>query len=245
MSQTYYTLLTTVGAAAWVNAQVGGAVVPIGYLAIGDGNGAAVVPVETMLTLVHEVHRLPITSVTADVENPNWLIFEAVIPAEIGGWTIREIGLIGGAANDKLLAVGNFPTTYKPVLAEGAAKDLVIRMIVQVSNAAVVQLTVDPAVVVATNQAIVNAVAAHEAKANPHAQYIPLAQKAAANGVAPLGADGLVPIANLPPAIATDAELAASLAAHVAPETNPHPQYVTATDLDGHGRARRHYFANL
>lgn len=243
MSQTYYTLLTTVGAAAWVNAQVGGAVVPIGYLAIGDGNGAAVVPVETMLTLVHEVHRLPITSVSADVENPNWLIFEAVIPAEIGGWTIREIGLIGGAANDKLLAVGNFPTTYKPVLAEGAAKDLVIRMIVQVSNAAVVQLTVDPSVVVATNQAISNAVAAHEAKANPHAQYIHLSQKGANGGVAPL-VDGLVPIEHLPPAIATDTELAASLSAHVNPANDPHQQYLNAARMALIGRARGYYFAN-
>lgn len=232
MSQTFYTLLTNIGAAEWVNAEVGGTHVPVTHLALGDGNGNPVVPTEAMTALVNEVHRVPITSVTADAENPNWLIFEAVIPAAIGGWTIREIGLIGGnGGGNKLLDIGNFPATYKPVLAEGAVKDMVIRMITQVSNASVVQLTIDPSVVVATNQAIVNAVAAHEAKADPHAQYIKTSQRGIANGVAPLGVDNLVPLANLPPAIATDAELAASLAAHVDPLTDPHPQYITAAEL--------------
>lgn len=245
MSQTYYTLLTKIGAAEWVNAEIGGTSVPVTHLALGDGNGNMVIPTEDFTTLTHEVHRVPITSATPDAENPNWLIFEAVIPASIGGWTIREIGLIGGnGAGSKLLAVGNFPTTYKPVLAEGAAKDLVIRLVVQVSNAGVVQLTIDPSVVVATNQAISNAVAAHEAKADPHAQYIKTSQRGVANGVAPLGADNLVPLANLPPAIATDAELAASLAAHVDPVTDPHPQYITAAELVAAlaGRRGRTYF---
>lgn len=233
MSQTFYTLLTAIGAAEWVNAEVGGTHVPVTHLALTDGGGADVVPTEAMTVLANEVHRVPITSVTADVENPNWLVFEAVIPAAVGGWTIRGIGLIGGSgAGNKLLAVGNFPTTYKPVLAEGAAKDMVIRLVVQVSNASVVQLTIDPSVVVATNQAIVNAVAAHEAKADPHSQYMKTSQRGAAGGVAPLGNDNLVPLANLPPAIATDAELAASLSAHVDPGTDPHPQYLTQSDLD-------------
>lgn len=249
MSQNFYTLLTKIGAAEWVNAEVGNTHVPVGYIAVGDGNGNPVTPNEDMTALVNEVHRLPITSVTAHPQNPAWLVFECVIPAAVGGWTIREIGLIGGSGNNKLLAVGNFPTTYKPLLPEGAVKDLTLRIIVQVANASVVQLTIDPSVVVATNQAIINAVAAHEARADPHpGQYIKTSQRGAANGVAPLGADNLVPLANLPPAIATDAELAASLAAHVDPQAHPHQQYITADDLAAalrDGRARRHYFANL
>lgn len=245
MSQTYYTLLTQIGAAEWANAQVANISLPITHLAVGDGNGNPVVPAESMSALTREVHRVAISSVAADVENPNWLIFEAVLPAAIGGWTIREIGLIGGTgAGNKLLAVGNFPATYKPVLAEGAAKDLVIRMFVEVSNASIVTLNINPAVVVATVQAINNAVAAHEAKADPHGQYIKTSQRGVANGVTPLGADNLVPLAHLPPAIATDAELAASLAAHVDPLTDPHPQYITADELAAAlaGRRGRSYF---
>ena len=165
----FYTLLTAIGAADFINAQAGGTTVPFTHLALGDGNGAAVIPLESMTALVHEVHRVPISSVTADVENPSWLVIEAVVPTTVGGWTVRGIGLIGGGgAGNKLLAIGNFPDTYKPLLAEGSGRDLVVRMIVQVGNASVVQLTVDPSVAVATNQSIANAVAAHEAKADPH-----------------------------------------------------------------------------
>ncbi len=169
-TQTYYTLLTAVGAAEWTNAQVFGQHVPITHLAVGDGAGNPVIPTESMTALVHEVHRVPISSITVDTENPNWLVIEAVIPATVGGWTVREIGLIGGAepSPGKLLAIGNFPATYKPVLAEGAAKDLAIRFVVQVSNAAVVQLTVDPSVVVATRQTVENAIQAHRTESDPH-----------------------------------------------------------------------------
>lgn len=172
-AQNYYTLLTATGAAEWVLAQAIESTVPLTHIALGDGNDNPVVPAEAMTALVREVQRLPITSITVDAANPNWLIVEAVVPAEIGGWTVREIGLIGGrGAGNKLLAVGNFPATYKPLLAEGAAKDLVIRLIVQVSNAGAVTLTVDPAVVLATRQTVINAIAAHEAKPDPHPQYV-------------------------------------------------------------------------
>lgn len=169
----FYTLLTAIGAADFINAQAGGTTVPFTHLALGDGNGAAVMPLESMTALVHEVHRVPISSVTADAGNPNWLVIEAVVPTTVGGWTVREIGLIGGGgAGNKLLAIGNFPDTYKPLLVEGSGRDLVVRMIVQVGNASVVQLTIDPSVALATNQSIANAVAAHEAKADPHPVYL-------------------------------------------------------------------------
>jgi phage-related tail fiber protein len=225
----FYTILTNIGAAALANAQAGNTVLELTHIALGDGNGVPVNPIQTAIALAREVHRVPITSITQDITNPNWLRVEAVVISTIGGWTIREIGLIGG--EDKLIAIGNFPETYKPVVeTENASRDLTIRMVIEVSSAAVVSLTVDPSVAVATNQAIVNAVAAHVAAVDPHPQYMKAAQRGAANGVAPLGADNLVPLANLPPAIATDAELAASLSAHVDPLTDPHPQYMTSLE---------------
>jgi phage-related tail fiber protein len=237
----FYTILTNIGAAAIANAQASNTSVALTHIALGDGNGAPVLPTQAATTLTHEVHRVPITSITQDITNPNWLRIEAVVISTVGGWTIREIGLIGGA--DKLIAVGNFPETYKPVVeTENASRDLTIRMVIEVSSAAVVSLTVDPSVAVATNQAIVNAVAAHVAAVDPHPQYIKTAQRGAANGVAPLGADNLVPLANLPPAIATDAELAASLAAHVDPLADPHTQYATTAELEAATDPAKNYF---
>ena len=165
----FYTLLTAQGAAILTNAYVAGTSVSFTHLALGDGNGLPVIPTEGMTTLVHEVHRVPLSAINVDANNPNWLVAEAVLPTTIGGWTIREVGLLDTAGH--LIAVGNFPDTYKPLLAEGSGRDLLIRLIVETSNAAQVTLTVDPSVVLATNQAIVNAVAAHEAKADPHPQY--------------------------------------------------------------------------
>ena len=94
----YYTLLTALGAAEWSNAQALGKTIALTHLALGDGNGAATTPTEAMTALVREVHRVTISSLSTDPQNPNWLVIEAVIPADIGGFTVREIGLIGGSA---------------------------------------------------------------------------------------------------------------------------------------------------
>jgi phage-related tail fiber protein len=230
MTQTYYGFLTDIGLAEFANAEVSGLPLPFTHIAIGDGNGSPVTPNQAMTALVHEVHRLPITSITDDPENPGLLKFECVLLPTVGGWTIRELGLIGGnGGGNKLLAVSNFPATPKPVLAEGAGADMIIRMNLIVSNTAIVQLIMDPSVVVATNQAIANAVAAHEAKANPHPQYILESERGATNGVAEL-VGGVLKSSQIPASLATDAELSAAMAAHLA-APDPHPQYATDADL--------------
>ncbi|MBS1186674.1 MAG: Phage-related tail fiber protein-like protein [Burkholderiaceae bacterium] len=228
----YYTILTAIGSEEFAYAEANQTKIPFTHLVLGDGNGAAVTPDDSMTALTNEVYRIAITRLAVDSENPKWMIIEAAIPADVGGWTVREIGLIGGHNGGTLLAVGNFPETYKPLPNEGSARDLVVRMIVQVSNASVAQLVIDPSVALASAQFVNHAITAHEAKADPHPQYIEVAEKAAASGVAPLDENRRVPLEHLPPAIATDEELAASLYAHVDPATDPHPQYLTKTRGD-------------
>ena len=104
-TQTYYTLLTAVGAAALTNSLAAGTTVALTHLALGDGAGNPVTPTEAATALMREVHRVPITSVTADPENPSWLVIEAVVPSTVGGWTVRELGLI--AAGNALIAIGH------------------------------------------------------------------------------------------------------------------------------------------
>lgn len=173
----FYTLLTVSGAAEFIAAQAsdGNLKVPFTHLALGDGNGLPVEPKESMTGLVNEVHRVPITSITQDPENPNYLILEAVVPTNEGGWTVREVSAVGGRAGGLHLAVGNFPDTYKPKLIQGSARDMRVRMIIQVGNAAVVSFAIDPSVAVATNQAIINAMNQHLLQVNPHPQYAMLA----------------------------------------------------------------------
>lgn len=146
----FYTLLTNIGAALHANAQVQQTTVAWSHFALGDGNGAAVVPAQAQTGLRREVHRLGITSIETHPDNPNWIVVEAVVPSDVGGWTVRESAIYGGPGGNTCIAVGNYPETYKPVLAEGAGREMVMRMIVEISSVATVKLLIDPAVAIAS-----------------------------------------------------------------------------------------------
>ncbi|MDH0200811.1 phage tail protein [Comamonas aquatica] len=155
----FYTILTNIGAALHANAQVQQTTVAWTHMALGDGNGNPVVPQQTQAGLVREVHRLPITSLEQHPDNPNWIVVEAVVPSDVGGWTVRETALYGGAGGGSCIAVGNYPATYKPVLAEGAAREMVMRMVIEVSSVATVKLVIDPAVAIASRKWVESLVA--------------------------------------------------------------------------------------
>lgn len=155
----FYTLLTNIGAALHANAQVQQTTVTWSHFALGDGNGAAVVPTQTQTGLRREVHRLSITSIETHPDNPNWIVVEAVVPSDVGGWTVRESAIYGGPGGNTCIAVGNYPETYKPVLAEGAGREMVMRMIVEISSVATVKLLIDPAVAIASRQWVQSLVA--------------------------------------------------------------------------------------
>lgn len=144
----FFMILTTTGKQKEAAAKAGGPPLVFAQMALGDGGGAAVVPVENRAALIGEVDRGPLSSLGVDPLNPNWAVAERVIPPEVGGWTVREIGLID--ADGDLVAYGNFPESYKPILAEGSGKELIIRAIIEVSNAESVVLQIDPSVVMAT-----------------------------------------------------------------------------------------------
>lgn len=146
----YYTLVTTVGHAKMANAIALGSAVSLTHMALGDGNGAAVTPTETMTALTREVYRAPLNTLSVDPAQPGWLIAEMVVPADVGGWTVREAALI--ASDGTVFAVANFPETYKPVIVEGSTRELVVRITVEVTNVNSVQLVIDPTIVLATRQ---------------------------------------------------------------------------------------------
>lgn len=168
---TYFTLPTNAGLSELAAAQLAGQTVPFTHIALGDGNGAAVVPDATQNALVHEVCRVDISSISADPAHPSWLIFEAVVPEDVGGWTAREVALIGGRVPGLVMAVGNYPATEKTLLADGAGRALVVRMVVAYVNAAAVNLSINPQAY-ATEQSVLQAVASHEDRTDPHPQYL-------------------------------------------------------------------------
>jgi phage-related tail fiber protein len=145
---TYYTVVTDIGRALETNAQSLGDGVTLTHMAIGDGGGADVTPDPAASALVNEVHRVALHRIYVHETEPTWLVIEAIVPADVGGWTVREVGVI--AAGGLLYAHGNFPATVKPVLADGSSKDLIIRVVVERTAQSAVTLMVDPAVILAS-----------------------------------------------------------------------------------------------
>ena len=160
----YYTLLTTIGAARLANAHATRTPVNFAQIAVGD---AEYDPAEGQAALVNEVWRGAINDMRVHADNPNWFVIETVIPEDVGGWFVREVGLFDDAGN--LIAVGKYPSTYKPVLASGSARDILIRMILEVGNTADVNLSIDPSIVLATRNHVAMALAEHAADPDAHA----------------------------------------------------------------------------
>ena len=146
----FYTILTDIGKAKIANATALGNVVSLKDIAVGDGGGVTVQPATTDTTLVREVWRAALNNISIDSNNTNWIVAEGYIPSTDGDFTVREVGLFD--ADGDMIAVGNYPDTYKPTLASGSAKDLYIKVIIEVSDAGVVELKIDPSVVLATRK---------------------------------------------------------------------------------------------
>jgi len=166
----FYTILTDVGQAKLANAIAMGQTIDITELAVGDGNGALPVPETSRTALVNEVRRAPINLSEVDDQNPNWVVVEQVLPPDVGGWTIREIGVYD--IDGDLIGYGNYPETYKPVLAEGSSRTQTIRFVMEVSDTQAITLKVDPSVVLATRGYADSLMDDHQASADPHSQYI-------------------------------------------------------------------------
>ncbi|HBF2808005.1 TPA: phage tail protein [Clostridioides difficile] len=149
MAQTqYYTLLTEIGKAAIANATALGTRVDFAKIKVGDGGGSAYIPTETQTTLKNVVWESTLEHVQADEKNPNWVVIQKTITGETGSFTIREVGVFD--SKDQLLAVSSYPETYKPAPDSGTVKEILIKIILAVSNTASINLKIDPTVVLAT-----------------------------------------------------------------------------------------------
>ncbi|AXK55937.1 phage tail protein [Pseudomonas protegens] len=152
----FFAILTAVGEAKQANATALGTPWTFKEMAVGDANGTDPIPNRAQTKLVNEWRRAPVNQVRTDPANPNVIITEQVIPPDVGGRWIREIGLFD--ADGDLVAVANCAPSFKPLLAQGTGKTQVIRMNFIVANTAQIVLKIDPAVVLATREYVDNAV---------------------------------------------------------------------------------------
>ncbi|CAC9690950.1 Uncharacterised protein [Pseudomonas putida] len=146
----FYAILTNVGAAKQANADALGIAWKITQMGVGDANDTEPTPNASQISLINEWRRAPLNQLKIDDKDSSIIVAEQVIPAEVGGRWIREIGLYD--ADGDLVAVANCPPTYKPLLNQGSGRTQVVRMNLVVSSSSNVQLKIDPSVVLATRE---------------------------------------------------------------------------------------------
>ncbi|EBZ6541499.1 phage tail protein [Salmonella enterica] len=164
MDNEFYTLLTDRGMAKIASALADKKQLHLQKMAVGDGGGQYYEPTASQTNLRHEVWRGEMNTLTVAPNNPNWLIAELVLPEDVGGWYVREVGVFDDEG--ELIAIGKFPESYKPLLPGGCGKQVCIRLIMEVSNTTAVTLTVDPSIVLATRDYVDVRLDEHEHSTN-------------------------------------------------------------------------------
>ena len=152
MAKEYYSLVTKVGQAKIANASVYGTKVDIKTIKLGDGNGSEYNLEEAQTDLKRVVYTGGVGAVRIDPERGNTIIIESIIPQEIGGFTIREIGYYDSAGD--LIVIAKYKSQYKPVIGSGATVDMKVNTLIAVSNVDNVELKIDNTLIFATKKEV-------------------------------------------------------------------------------------------
>ena len=161
MSKKFKTIITTAGAEKLAAATVpGGKKVNLTAMAVGDGGGTLPKPNAGQTKLINEVWRHALNKISQDNKNKNYIVAELVIPPDVGGFWMRELGLYDDAGT--LIAVANMAESYKPKLAEGSGRAQTCRMVIIVSSVDSVALSIDATTVMATQDYVDDKLAEHE-----------------------------------------------------------------------------------
>ncbi|HIE7500950.1 TPA: phage tail protein, partial [Salmonella enterica] len=142
----------------------GGTKLTLTQMAVGDGGGNPTNPDTASTTLVNEVWRAAVNSVTVDKKHPNIIIVELLIPAEVGGFWVREAGIYDEF--NKLVAICSLPASEKPLLEQGSGRAQTVRMTLIVSDTSIVNITIDSTTIMATNEYVDNSLEEHEKSRN-------------------------------------------------------------------------------
>ncbi|KQB51577.1 hypothetical protein AQS70_17505 [Pseudomonas endophytica] len=143
----YIAMLTDVGAAQQAKAIASGTPWNITHMGVGDGNGVTPIPSKLQKKLINENVRLKLNRLTVRADRPV-LVAELILPPDVGGWWVREVGLYDSSG--ALVAVASYPATYKPTLAQGTGRTQGIRLQILVSSTANITIQDDPTLVTAT-----------------------------------------------------------------------------------------------
>ncbi|ENJ4437734.1 phage tail protein [Salmonella enterica] len=164
-SPKFKTIITDYGKQRLIAAMSpGGTKLTLTQMAVGDGGGNPTNPDTTSAALVNEVWRAAVNSVSVDKTHTNIIIVELLIPAEVGGFWIREAGIYDEF--NKLVAVCSLPASEKPLLEQGSGRAQTVRMTLVISDISTINITIDSTTIIATNDYVNNSLKEHEKSRN-------------------------------------------------------------------------------
>lgn len=147
----YYNVTTNTGDAEIAAAIASNNKLAITHIAFGDGNGAVPTPSKIRTSLIREVHRQAVTKYERHPTNANWIVIETIIPSNIGGFWVREMGVI---ANGKLISHGSH-APFEKVADPTGVSEYRIKFTQNIKDGNVVNITLDQSLIYAS-QAWVN-----------------------------------------------------------------------------------------
>ena len=150
---TYYTVLTDAGITYEAECLASETEFHITQIAIGDGGGSEITPDTAMTELVNEVARYDVSGEELDTDEGLYYA-KITIPAEDGGFTIRELG--GYNSDGTLVMVANFPETVKNTQDTGDLRTMYIRMDLSIVNAETYPTSVDSSLAYPSTQYVDN-----------------------------------------------------------------------------------------
>lgn len=147
----YFNVTTNIGDAAISTAIANNSKLNITHIAFGDGNGSVPTPTKTRTSLVREVHRQAITKYAMHPTIANYIVIETIIPSNIGGFWIREMGII---ADNVLISHGSHAPFFKVADPDGVS-EYRLKFTQNIRDGNVVEISLDESLIYAS-QAWVN-----------------------------------------------------------------------------------------
>lgn len=112
MAEKYYSILTNRGKELETQSSATGKPVIIKDFVVGDGNGQPVKPDPAQTKLAREVYRSAISALQISPDQAYQFIAQLVLPVGIGGFVVREVGLLTDTG--ELYSVANCAAIEKP-----------------------------------------------------------------------------------------------------------------------------------
>lgn len=187
MAEEFYSLVTDYGAEKQLKCLQEGTPFDVYQIALGDGNGRYYEPTTEQTKLVKEVWR-------GLIDKCEWaddrFYCVTTVPADVGGFTVREAGVFDDEGH--LIVISKFPETYKQTPDSGTVKQLTIRIELLLSNKELAELVINPNMQMVTKEEL------DKITEDIDATYQKIEEKGKANGYAPIGENGLIPLEFIP-----------------------------------------------